>query len=112
MKSPNEYVTDVRWLVSGLTSATWLQLYLAPSGAFLMVCPKARHRHGIERLRAMLLEAEDLEACVTDVPEWLREGLSEEAQLLEHEIVIAQWRGGRRADGGVPALALGAPAKL
>lgn len=89
-----------------------VQLYLAPSGAFLMVCPKSKHRYMIDRLQGMLVEAEDMETVVTDVPSWLRDGLSEEAQLLEHDIVIAQWKGARRADSGVPALSLEAPAKL
>ena len=99
-----------------------VQLYLAPKGLFVMVCPKARHRHCIERLRAMLVDSAELDVQVCDAPEWTRQGL-EEAQVIEHELIIAQWINGRRGavqqrhgdDGALliePALALDAPAKL
>ena len=54
----------------------------------------------------------DLETRVADVPQWLREGLGDEAQLLEHELIIAQWKEARRVTLDAPALALDAPAKL
>ena len=49
-----------------------------------MVCPKPRHRHTVERIRRMLLESQELEAYVAEVPAWLHEGL-DEAQVAERE---------------------------
>lgn len=68
-----------------------VELYLAPRGLFVMVCPKTRHRHCVDRIRALLLEAPHLHASVGDVPEWLREGL-EEAVVVHHELIVVQWR--------------------
>lgn len=68
-----------------------VELYLAPHGLFLMVCPKAQHRHCVDRIRALLLEAPLLHASVGDVPEWLRDGL-EEAVVVHHELIVVQWR--------------------
>ena len=108
-----------------------LQLYLAPRGLFIMVCPKAVHRHCIDQLRALLVDSVELDVKVCDVPDWTREGL-DEAQTIEHELIFAQWIDGRRGANtrdaahavdveasGVgagqpllPALGLEAPAKL
>lgn len=95
-----------------------IQLYLAPRGVFLMVCPKPRHRHTVEKIRRLLLESNELTAVATPVPEGLLDGLGEEAHLLEHELVVAQWTHGRRGGGDGPtqdegaAIALEAPARL
>ena len=72
-----------------------IQLYLAPRGLFVMVCPKARHRHCVDQIRALLLDSAELSVSAHTVPEWLTAGL-EEAQVVEHEMILAQW-----ADGGV-----------
>jgi predicted nicotinamide N-methyase len=68
-----------------------LQLYLAPKGLFIMCCPKARHRHCVDRLRSMLVEATELSVSVSDVPDWMVAGL-DEAVVVQHELLLAQWR--------------------
>lgn len=68
-----------------------IELYLAPHGLFVMVCPKAQHRHCVDRIRALLLETPLLHASVGDVPAWLRDGL-EEAVVVHHELIVVQWR--------------------
>ena len=76
-----------------------IQLYLAPRGLFLMVCPKAHHRHCVERIGEMLRDAPEMDVRVCDVPEWLASGL-DEANVVEHQLFVAQWADGRRgADG-------------
>ena len=74
-----------------------IQLYLAPRGLFVMVCPKARHRHCVDQIRALLLDSAELSVSALNVPEWLTAGL-EEAQVVEHEMILAQWA---EPEGGV-----------
>ena len=59
-----------------------IMLYLKPRGLFLMCCPKARHRHCIERLRSLLLGSAELSVRVAEAPDWLRANV-DEAQLIE-----------------------------
>ena len=73
-----------------------IELYLAPKGLFLMVCPRPTHRHTVEKIRRMLLESASLSARVAEVPAGLLDGLGEEARLLEHELIVAQWADGKR----------------
>lgn len=68
-----------------------VRLYLAPMGLFLMVCPKPRHRHTVERIRELLLDSAELSTHVAAVPECLREGI-DEAVVVEHELTLVQWR--------------------
>ena len=44
-----------------------------------------------DRLRSLLTESVDLEVAVGEAPPVLAAGL-EEAEVVEHEIIIAQWR--------------------
>ena len=68
-----------------------IERYLGAEGAFIMICPKSRHRFQIDRLRSLLTESVDLEVAVGEAPPVLAAGL-EEAEVVEHEIIIAQWR--------------------
>ena len=80
-----------------------VELYLKPHGVLLMLCPKAEHRYAIDRFRAMISSSTDFETAIADVPPWLHEGLGEvnetladEAAVVRHELIVAQWKGGRR----------------
>ena len=72
-----------------------VEIYLGAEGLLVMMCPKPRHRHTIERLRSLLLASDALEVRVSDVAGWLAVGL-EEAHVVEHELVVAQWRRARK----------------
>ena len=68
-----------------------VELYLAPRGLFVMACPRPRHRHRVERLRALLLESAALECRVAPCPPWLTAG-REECEVGEHELYVVQRR--------------------
>jgi predicted nicotinamide N-methyase len=78
---------------SGLSELVYrmIRLHLAPRGVFIMVCPKARHRFQIEELRRLLVDSSELATEVAEAPPWLTDGLGDEAQIVEHELIVAQW---------------------
>ena len=78
-----------------------LKLYLAPEGLVLMACPKPRHRHTVERLCGLLLEGGAFEARLAEMPAWATQGL-EEAAVIEHQLVLAQWARGAEPSSPAP----------
>ena len=51
----------------------------------------------------MISSSTDFETAIADGPPWLHEGLGEvnealadEAAVVRHELIVAQWKGGRR----------------
>lgn len=80
-----------------------IELYLKPHGVFLMLMPKSEHRYMIDRFRDMMCNSTNFDVAIADVPSWLHEGLgevnmrlAEEAAVVKHELLVAQWKDGKR----------------
>jgi predicted nicotinamide N-methyase len=89
----------------GLSELVYAMLlrYLARSGSFLMVCPKPSHRHTVETLRSLLLDSQEFECTVSDVPAWLVDAARRvaadggdmepaEFEVIRYELYHARWR--------------------